>query len=356
MKIQALKTVIMKGVIDVMTNQALLPKAGLGKLDSMFNQLWELGEKGPSMTMPSWCQQAMDSVSKFEHSMIDAWDEVFCCWEREFLVRLWRIEVEHHTTNWVRQQDAPVSTSHDHTHNFVGVVAGHATASGTTEPSAGGDSVNMDTSPMQGHLICPTHLDDLMKPICKCYREDDIEPLAKSYRADVKALCKWIRDAIMAIGIKQSAISAVMSDSTLNGNCGNVPYLAMINELRDKNMTLLEKVEKAYGIFSDVNNLKNKKEYDEQVALSELQPKKYSNEDQLNMSSSVQVESKKQIDLSSEICQGGICISELKPWNHIDKQYDRGSEPKPLPSTCACNKFDKVVKTLANFESAMNLE
>ena len=68
--------------------------------------------------------------------------------------------------------------------------------------------------------------------------------------------------AIEAIGIKQAAISAVMSDPTLNGKCQNVSELDEINELREKNHKLLEKVEHAYGIYSNVDNMKNKIDYD----------------------------------------------------------------------------------------------
>lgn len=94
--ITAFKCVIMQGVIDVMINQAMLPKKGKNILDSMFNQLWEYGEKGPTIELPSWCQMAIDSINAFEDSLMDAWTEVYDCWEREFLTRLWRLEVEHH--------------------------------------------------------------------------------------------------------------------------------------------------------------------------------------------------------------------------------------------------------------------
>ena len=40
-----------------------------------------------------------------------------------------------------------------------------------------------------------------------------------------------------------------------------------INDLRDKNFKLLEKVEKAYAIYSDIDNLKNKKDWDDEIAL-----------------------------------------------------------------------------------------
>ena len=101
-RIASLKCVIEDGVIDVMTNQAMLPKKGRNILDSMFNQLWEYGEKGPTIEMPSWCQEAIESINAFERGMMDAWSEVFDCWEREFITRLWSIEVEHHSDNWER--------------------------------------------------------------------------------------------------------------------------------------------------------------------------------------------------------------------------------------------------------------
>ena len=155
--------------------------------------------------------------------------------------------------------------------------------------------------------------------------------------------------AIEAIGIKQAAISAVMADPTLNGNCSNDKYLCEINDLREKNNKLLEKVENAYGIYSDVDNMKNKKEYDEEIAMHELQPNKYSNEDQLNMTSSVQSESM-ETGLDGELCQGGIDIKELKPWNHLELSENK-IEPAPLPAKCACNKFDKIIKTIQGFET-----
>ena len=111
-----------------MTNQALLPKKGKNILDSMFNQLWEYGEKGPTIELPSWCQMAIDSINAFEDSMLDVWTEVYDCWEREFLTRLWWIQVEHHgggtdgiiscANNWLRLQEFPVTTEHNHRHKL----------------------------------------------------------------------------------------------------------------------------------------------------------------------------------------------------------------------------------------------
>lgn len=113
-------------------------------------------------------------------------------------------------------------------------------------------------------------------------------------------------------------------------------------------------MEKAYGIYSDVKNMKNKKEYDEEIALHELQPNKFSNEDQMNMGSSVQSETSES-GLDSEVCQGGIDIAELKPWNHLELSENH-VKPVDLPSKCACNKFEKIIKSVANFESMMNIE
>lgn len=98
--------------------------------------------------------------------------------------------------------------------------------------------------------------------------------------------------------------------------------------------------------------MKNKKEYDEEIALHELQPNKYSNEDQLNMTSSVQSESN-ETRLASSICQGGIDIPELKPWHHLNLSENK-VKPERLPVKCACNKFDKIIKSIANFETWFN--
>lgn len=346
-KIQAFKCIIQQGVIDIMTNQSLLPKKGLNKLDSMFNQLWEYGEKGPTIEMPSWCQEAIDSINAFERSMIDAWSQVFDCWEREFITRLWSIEVEHHSSNWQRTQTGYVKTMHNHQHPFVPLTM-------ITLTSIGGDTKNMDMTPLRGVFTCPGHLEQLMKPVCVQYRVFNVAHLARNYMSDVKSLCQWMTAAIQAIGIKQAAISAVMSDPSLSGNCSNNTYLKQINKLKEKNNNILKKVENAYGIYMDVDNMKNKKEYDEEIALSELQPNKYSNEDQMNMTSSIQSESKEK-SLTAELCTGGIDITQLKPWNHLSLSENKVKE-KPIPNKCVCNKFDKVVKTVANFESQMNIE
>lgn len=128
-KICSFKTIIYQGVMDVMTNQAMIPLSGLNILDSMFNQLWEIGEMGPIVEIPSWCQQAINCINEFEDAMIDAWDEVYDCWEREFITRLWRIELEHHgggegySKNYTQIHENTVTTSHDHTHMVIGSTA-----------------------------------------------------------------------------------------------------------------------------------------------------------------------------------------------------------------------------------------
>lgn len=189
-----------------------------------------------------------------------------------------------------------MKTLHNHQHPFVPLTM-------MTLASIGGDTKNSDITPLKGVLTCPGHLDKLMKPVCVQYRVFNIAHLARNYRTDIKSLCQWMCAAIEAVGIKLTTISAVMSDPTLNGECNNVTQLKEICELREKNNKLLEKVEKAYGIYSDVDNMKNKKEYDEEIALHELQPNKFSNEDQLNMTSSVQTESK-ETGMDMELCEG----------------------------------------------------
>ena len=344
-RIASFKCIIQDGVIDIMTNQAMLPKKGKNILDSMFNQLWEYGEKGPTVDLPDWCKQAIESINSFERTMMDAWSEVYDCWEREFITRLWHIEVDHHTSNWERTQTMSVKTIHNHVHPFVPLTM-------MTLASIGGDTKNMDVTPLKGVMSCPGHLEKLLKPVCIQYRVFNVAHLARNFRSDVKSLCQWMVSAIEAIGIKQAAISAVMSDPTLNGECGNDTYLDEINDLREKNNKLLAKVEEAYGIYSDVDNMKNKKEYDEEIALHELQPNKYSNEDQLNMTSSVQSESNES-GLDAELCQGGIDIEQLKPWNHLELSENK-IKPQPLPVKKACNKFDKIIQTVAGFETFFN--
>ena len=211
------------------------------------------------------------------------------------------------------------------------------------------------TEPLKGALSCPDHLEKLMKPVCVHYRMFNIAHLSHCYRSDVKALCQWMCSAIEAIGIKQATISAVMSDPTLNGNDDNDKILDQINLLRAMNHKLLEKVEKAYGIYSDVKNMKNKKEYDEANALRELQPNKFNNEDQLNMGSSIRYESKES-ELDAELeADDGIAIDELKPWNHLELS-DNHVKPTPVEPKPICPDFGETIQSLANFESLMKFE
>lgn len=154
-RITSFKCVIQDSVIDVMTNQAMLPKKGKNILDSMFNQMWEYGEKGPTIDLPSWCKMAIDSINGFEQSMLDAWSEVFDCWEREFITRLWDVEVEHHTSNHEQTQTKFVKTSHNHQHPFVPLTM-------MTQASIGGDTKFSYITPLKGVLTCPGHLEKLM--------------------------------------------------------------------------------------------------------------------------------------------------------------------------------------------------
>lgn len=143
-----------------------------------------------------------------------------------------------------------------------------------------------------------------------------------------------------------------MNDPSLNGKCCNANWLKKINCLKEKNNILLQKAEKAYGIYSDIDNMKNKDKYDDEIARQELQPNKFSNEDQLNMTSSVQTETK-QFDLAGEICKGGI-MKELQPWNHLELNPNK-KKPKCIPVKCVCNKFGKTIKSDANFEAQMQM-
>ena len=188
-RITSFKTIIQQGVTDVMTNTAMLPKKGLNILDSMFNQMWEYGEKGPIVEMPSWCQEAINSIDAFERSMMDAWSEVYDCWEREFITRLWNIELDHHTSNYERTQTKYVKTMHNHQHPFVPLTM-------MTLASIGGDTKFSEITPLKGVLTCPGHLEKLMKPVCIQYRIFNIAHLARNYRSDIKNLCQWMTAAI----------------------------------------------------------------------------------------------------------------------------------------------------------------
>lgn len=128
-------------------------------------------------------------IEAFEDSMMDAYNEVFDCWEREFLTRLWRISLDHHTNNWQRTQDESVCTSHDHIHPQGGY---HGSPTGP----AADDGYNFDTTPMNGHLTCPGHLSLLLKPIPLCYRVRPIAHVARNYSTDLKALCQWMTAAV----------------------------------------------------------------------------------------------------------------------------------------------------------------
>ena len=176
---------------------------------------------------------AIESVNQFERSMMDAWSEVYDCWEREFITRLWSIEVDHHTSNWERIQTKYVRSIHNHIHPVVPLAL-------ITLATIGGDTMNMDLSPLKGILTCPGHLEALLKPVCVHYRIYNIAHLAKNYRADVKSLCQWMVSAIEAIGLKLATISAVMSDPSLNGEDSNKDNLKKINDLREDNSKIRE--------------------------------------------------------------------------------------------------------------------
>ena len=178
---------------------------------------------------------AIDSINGFEQSMLDAWTEVYDCWEREFMTRLWDIEVDHHTSNFEITQTKYAKALHNHQHPYVPLTM-------MTLASIGGDSKFSFVTPVKAVKSCPGHLEKLMRPVCIQYRIFNVAHLSRHYRTDVKSLCQWMCAAIEAIGIKLSAISAVMSDPTLNGNDSSIAQLDEINSLRCKNSDLLTKV------------------------------------------------------------------------------------------------------------------
>ena len=72
------------------------------------------------------------------------------------------------------------------------------------------------------------------------------------------------------------------------------------------------------------------------------------------MGSSAQSETNES-GLDSNVGAGTIDIAALKPWNHLELS-DNKVEAEDIPVKCACNKFGKIIETLADFESMLNLE
>ena len=72
------------------------------------------------------------------------------------------------------------------------------------------------------------------------------------------------------------------------------------------------------------------------------------------MTSSVQTETDER-DLESETNANEIHIPAIKPWTHLDVD-DNHLNAKSIEITRPCNKFNKIVKSMAGFEALMNFE
>lgn len=81
--------------------------------------------------------------------------------------------------------------------------------------------------------------------------------------------------------------------------------------------------------------------------LREIQPNKYSNEDQINMNSSVGLGSS---PLNLSTTASTMILPELQPWNHLTSEENK-VEPEPIPNKCACDKLGQAIKSISGFET-----
>ena len=233
-------------VQNIIDKQALLPTQGLNRLDSMLNKINEIRMWGPLCAIPFHYQIAIDNVNAAERLYNDIWSDVFDCWEREYIIRNWRILVEHH---------------------MEGVIP----ASNYGKPLFSAE--------------CPHHLPLLLAPVPVDYRDIDINYLSANCRKNFNFLASWLTSALYAIGIKRVALGNVINDTSLNGNDENISWLAELNTLNDKNLTIKDEMDNIISQYNGTGELLPKAKLDQIIAAKELSPHHYSNHTLLNMSS-----------------------------------------------------------------------
>ena len=232
-----------KNIIDT---QKALPKMGKYQLDSMLNKINEIRMKGPLCGIPWHYWMAIDNVNAAERLYNDIWSDVFDCWEREYIIRNWKILVEHHK---------------------AGVIP------------------NSHYGKPLFSAECPHHLPMLLAPIPVDYRDIDICYLSANCRKNFNGLTSWLTSALYAIGVKRTALAAVINDTSLNGNDENEPWLTMLCDLNAKNIIIKEEIENAIKSYNGTKPLLQKADLDKIIAAKELSPTHYSNQTLLNMSS-----------------------------------------------------------------------
>ena len=237
-------------VENIIQQQMALPTMGKHRLDSMVNKINEIRMYGPVCSIPWHYWMAIDNVNAAERLYNDIWSDVFDCWEREYITRVWRIVKEHHD--------------------------------GGVIPSS------LYGKPLFS-AECPHHLPQLEAPVPVDYRDIDIKYLSANCRKNFNFLTSWLTSALYAIGVKRAALGAVINDTSLNGDDQNEKWLDMLNELNAKNLVIKNELDKVIGVYSGSGLLLQKADLDQIVAAKELSPTLYSNQTLLNMSSQLQL-------------------------------------------------------------------
>ena len=233
-------------VQNIIDTQARLPTTGKNRLDSMLNKINEIRIHGPLCSIPFHYQMAIDNVNAAERLYNDIWSDVFDCWEREYIIRNWRIITEHH-------------------------VAGVIPSSLYGKPLFSAQ--------------CPHHLPLLFAPVPVDYRDIDINYLSANCRKNFNFLTSWLTSALYAIGVKRVALGSVITDTSLNGNDENVPWLDELNTLNEKNLVIKDEIDSIISSYNGTAPLLQKADLDQIIAAKELSPTHYSNQTLLNMSS-----------------------------------------------------------------------
>lgn len=289
-------------VQNIIDTQAALPQQGKNRLDSMLNKINEIRLWGPLCSIPWHYWMAIDNVNAAERLYNDIWSDVFDCWEREYIIRNWRILVEHHL---------------------------------------GGVIPNTFYGKPLFSAQCPHHLPLLLAPVPVDYRDIDINYLSANCRKNFNFLTSWLTSALYAIGIKRTALSAVINDTSLNGNDENIAWLTELNTLNEKNLIIKDEIDKAISQYNGTGELLPKADLDEIIAAKELSPTRYSNQTLMNMSSELHLLNTDPVtvlNLATNENRTGTTVSDSPPleWKKIILPSDMSPE--------AAEAFNEAVK------------
>ena len=268
---------VISDVINVIDLQASLPMMGLHRLDSMLNKINEIRKWGPMCDIPWHYWMAIDNVNAAERLYNDIWSDVFDCWEREYITRVWKVVTEHHLS---------------------GVIP--AVHYGKPLFSA----------------ECPHHIPMLLAPVPVDYRDIDIKWLSANCRKNFNFLCSWLTSTLYALGVKRTALAAVINDTSLNGNDENLVWLQELNTLNMKNNIIKKETDKIIAGYNGAGPLLEKVDLDRIIAAKELSPQHYSNQALMNMSSQLHLLNTWPIttfDVASNENRTGTIVSNSPP-------------------------------------------